>query len=844
MERYAMRMFQRFSLLLVAAVIGVAAVSAATADKSGAPVSIRMLPQKAVISGGKQAYQHFVVVAQYADGLERDVTTDAKYSLSRNNGQIDQQGRFTPAQNGELAVTARYEGLSAKSTIDVEREDQKHPFSFARDICEIFTKKGCNGTSCHGSVKGKAGFKLSINGMYPHDDYKWIVQGGTYKVLTTDPGPQVPRIDVKNPEKSLLLLKPTFTVPHGGGPRFKVGSPEYETILNWVRAGAPYGEEAKTGSVSIERVEVSPKEVILSANGRRQLLVTAYLTNGQREDMTDDVLYVSNDSDVVDVSDTGVVKAKKTGETAILIRAAGFSVATTVGVIEKPVEHYPQLEARNYIDKYVFAKLRKFNIVPSPQSSDEEFLRRVCLDVAGTLPPAQRVREFVADKDPNKRDHLIEKLLNSPEYVNYWSFRFNDLMRANFVSSEQNYMAHAYEQWVTDSIASNKPYDQMARERIAAQGFSAPARNYYNVQDMQPPETIMPEMVRVFMGRRIECAQCHNHPFEAWSQDQFWGLASFYGGMTELTESKIIVDVLGGGHLDQPKDMMVINPRTKAKVVPAFFDGKPLPSSEWLDPRMALAKWMTANPYFAEASADRIWSYFFGRGIVEPVDDFRSTNPPTHPELLQALADDFRNSGYDVKHMIRTIVQSRTYQLSATTNETNKQDAIDYSHAQPRALEAAILLDAISSATGTRAHMEFHPSAGGGDPPAGMKAVQTMPDICPSIFMDAFGRSSRKALPVGHPTPNLLEAMDMIAGTTYTSQLVQPGGRLDSMLKSGASDSEIIDEFYIAALAREPRPEERASLLSFLNQRSSHRKQALADLEWALISSREFAYNH
>ena len=829
---------------LAASAIPAAGARTEGTSAASAVVSLRLMPAKVMITGGKDATQHFIVIAKYRDGVERDVTLQATLSVSGTGGLIDKNGRFAPAQNGSSVLVAHFADLSAQATIQVQRELQPRQFSFARDICNIFTRKGCNETSCHGSVKGKNGFKLSINGMYPHDDYKWIVQGGAYKVLSADPGPQTPRIDLKEPQKSLILLKPTLTVPHGGGVRFKVGSPEYQTILAWVRAGAPYGEEAKGDAASIERIEVFPREVILQPGGRQQLLVTAYLSNGQTEDKTDDVLYASNDSDVVDVSDTGAITPRKTGETAVLIRCAGFAVAATVGVIEKPIENYPRLETRNYIDDYVFAKLRKFNIVPSPLSSDQEFLRRVCLDVAGTLPPPSRVREFVADKDPQKRDHVIEKLLNSPEYVNYWSFRFGDLMRVFVGSSSYNYMVRAYQQWVKDSIASNKPYNQMARERIAAQGFASTARNYYYNTDMQPPEVIMPEMARVFLGRRIECAQCHNHPFEAWSQDQFWGLAAFYGGLTELTETKVILDVLGGGHVDQLPGMGVTNPRTKAKVVPTFLDGTPLPPSEWMDPRIKLAEWMTATPYFAEASANRIWSYFFATGIVEPVDDFRSTNSPTNPDLLQALAKDFRDSGYDLRHMIRTIVQSRTYQLSSIPNDTNKNDRINYSHQQPRALEAAVLLDAISTVAGVRADLEFHERAGGGDPSPGTHAVETIPDLCPSVFMDAYHRSMRRSLPAGHPRPNLLEATDMIAGSAYTTKLIESGGRLDLLLKKGASDEQVIDDFYLAALARTPQTEEKEALSSYMQQRQANRKGALANIEWALISSREFAYNH
>jgi hypothetical protein len=802
------------------------------------------MPASAMIAGGKDATQHFAVIAKYRDGLERDVTPEAALSVSGTGGQIDKNGRFTPGENGSAEVVAHFSGLTAQSTIQVQRELRPREFSFAQDICNIFTKKGCNDTSCHGSVKGKNGFKLSINGMYPHDDYKWIVQGGAYKVLSADPGPQVPRINLKEPEKSLILLKPTFTVPHGGGTRFKVGSLEYETLLAWIRAGVPYGEEANADSARIEHIEVFPREVILQPGGRQQLLVTAYLSNGKMEDKTEDVLYISNDSDVLSVSDTGLITPKKTGETAVLIRCAGFAVAATVGVIEKPIENYPLLEPRNYIDELVFAKLRKFNIVPSPISSDQEFLRRVCLDLAGTLPPPARVREFVADKDPRKRDHVIEKLLNSPEYVNYWSYKFSDLMRVYAGSASYNYMVKAYQQWVKDSIASNKPYDQMARERIAAQGFASTARNYYVTTDMQPPEVIMPEMMRVFLGRRIECAQCHNHPFEAWGQDQFWGLAAFYGGLTELTETKVVFDALGGGHVDQLPGMGVTNPRTKAKVNPTFLDGKRLPQKEWMDPRIKLAEWMTANPYFAEATANRLWSYFFASGIVEPVDDFRSTNPPTNPELLQALATDFRDHKYNLKQMMRTIVQSRTYQLSSVPNDTNKSDRINNSHQLPRPLEAAVLLDAISRAAGVPADLEYHEAAGGGDPPIGTHAVEMVPDLCPSIFMDAYHRSMRRSLPAGHAQPNLLEATDMIAGNAYTTKLIEPNGRLDQLLKKGASDEQVIDDFYLAALARTPQPDEKEALLNYMQRRQANRKEALANIEWAVISSREFAYNH
>ncbi len=722
--------------------------------------------------------------------------------------------------------------------------EKPRPFTFARAIEGIFTRRGCNDATCHGGVKGRGGFKLSVYGLYPREDYKWIVEGGTFRVLTTEDNPKYSRVDLKQPEKSLLLLKPTFSVPHGGGLRFQVGSADYDTILTWIRSGAPYGEEAEKQGVTVERVEVSPKDVVLPARGRQQLIVTAYLSNGQQEDITGQVRYITSDSAVAEVSETGLIQAGKAGETNILIRTPGRTLTADVGVVEKPIAKYPKVEARNYIDEHVFAKLRKFQILPSERSTDQEFLRRVCLDLTGTLPPPQRVREFMADKDPNKRDRLIEILLNSPEYTDYWGFRFGDLLRATYVTSNSIKGARAYQKWITDSIATNKPYDQMARERIGAQGYSAPARNFYYIAELTTPDVLMPELIRLFMGRRIECAQCHSHPFEAWSQNQYWGLAAFFAGYTELRDSTLIIDVLGGGHVDQPKDMMVMNPRTKEKVVPAFLDGARLPQSEWMDPRMHLAKWVTSHPYFAEATVNRLWSFFFGRGIVDPVDDFRSTNPPTHPELLEALAKDFKGGGYDLKRLMRTIVQSRTYQLSGTPNESNKEDKIDYSHALPRPLEAAVLLDAITSVTGVPEKFKLHPQVGGGDAPLGTRAMQTIADICPSQFMDDFGRSTRRALPVGPPQTNLLEALHMVTGPAYNDKISSESGRLSGLLKKDAPDEEILDEFYLAALTRFPTSEEKSQLMNFLARRPSRRQETLTGLVWAIINSREFAHNH
>ena len=839
------RWIAAISLSFLVAAANLAALEAEKKPPPAALLSLHVVPADVTLRG-ERASQQFLVLGEYADGISRDVTSLARIELSQPGmGEIASSGIFKVGAAGEVVLTANFGGRAAKSRIRIEASDKPHPFTFARDIGGILTKRGCNDTMCHGGVKGRGGFRLSVYGQLPTDDYKYIVEGGTFRVLVPDVEPRNPRINLKEPEKSLVLLKPTFSIPHEGGVRFEVGSTDYQKIKSWIQAGAPYGEDAEKHGGTVQRVEVFPKEIVLDPKGQHQLVVTAVLSNGRREDITNQVRFVAETPAIADVSEEGLIEAKGRGETNVIIRAAGgFSLNVTVGVIEKPVVNYPKIESRNYIDQFVQAKLRKFQVVPSELASDAEFLRRICLDLTGTLPPPHRVREFLADKRPDKRNRLIEILLNSPEFVDYWSFRFSDLLRVTFATASLPKPTKAYGDWVTNSIAANKPYDQMARERLAGQGYSAAARNFYYVSELTTPEQLMPELIRLFMGRRIECAQCHSHPFESWTQEQFWGLAAFVGGYTEIKDSTLIIDVLGGGHVDQPKEMTVIHPRTKAKVVPTFLDGKPLPEDQWLDPRMRLAEWITSHPYFAEAAANRIWSFFFGRGIVDPVDDFRSSNSPTHPELLNALAKDLKDHGFDLKHLMRTIVQSRTYQTSGTPNATNVDDRINYSYSWPRPLEAAVLLDAVSSATGVPEQFKFHSMAGGGAAPIGARATEMIPDICPSQFMDAFGRSTRKTLPVEAPQPNLRAALHMVAGSTYTTKISQKGGRLDQLIQQGASDEQVIEEVYLAALTRFPVPEERQRLLSFLARRGTRREETLSGLVWAVLTSREFANNH
>ncbi|MFN7934138.1 MAG: DUF1553 domain-containing protein [Bryobacteraceae bacterium] len=810
------------------------------------PVSLRVYPEQAQLKGAK-ASQQFLAIATFSDGAERDVTGEAMWSASQPGLAAVRDARLSAAADGKLTLTASFRGTKAVANIQIAGTTVSRELSFTRDVVEVLTKHGCNSAACHGGVKGRGGFKLSANALFPKDDYEWIRKGGIYQVLTNEvKGERVPRINLEQPEKSLLLTKASMITPHGGGKRFAADSEDFRTIAAWIRAGAPYGE-AGTGP-SLVALEVYPPMVALPVEGKHRILVTARFLDGHTEDFTHKVIYASNSSDTASVNAEGIVTGVRRGETAILIRAAGQLASASVGVVGPPIPNYPPIAGFNFIDNHILRKLKAFHILPSELSSDSEFLRRVCLDLTGTLPPAARAREFIASKDPKKREKVVDALIGSPEFVEYWTFRFSDLYRvAIFANGLTPKFSQKYWEWIRNNIETNRPYDDVARERLSAQGYGAASRHFIPYNQIGPPADVMAEEVRVFFGRRLDCAQCHNHPYENWSQDQFWGMAAFFGRLFKV--GSVVFDHptnMDYSSKDVDGKVEVLHPRTKAVVKPAFLDGKPSRSAPDANPRKELAEWMTAHPYFAEATVNRIWGYFFARGIVDPVDDFRSTNPPTHPELLTALGKDFAAHRYDLRHLMRTIVLSRTYQLSHRPNATNKEDVVNYSHSLPRALDAEVLLDAVVAASGVPERFATAVNEGnaGGMTPVGTRAIELKdPDMFFSRFLELYGRPNRGAIPERSRQPNLSQALHMLAGDTYTERLGSKDGRLAKMLATGATDDRVIEEFYLASFSRVPTKEELTDLKQLVAQRGD-REAALREFVWALLSSREFAENH
>ena len=816
-------------------------------------LSIRTYPETIYI-GNIGSVQQVLVLGKYDDGLEREVTTSVNFkNFDASVLKINQTGKITPQKPGNTVIKAVFQNLSANVEVQVKGLNEQNQPNFSWDIEKILTRRGCNDSNCHGGVKGKGGFKLSLNGIFPRKDFRWIVKGGTYQVLSSDPGKQIPRIDLEDPKKSLLLLKPTLSLPHGGGHQFQVNSEDYQIILNWIRKGALF-EEITGNQSKILNIEVYPNELVMDRKGKQQLLVTASMQNQIKENITEQVRYSANNPEVARVTINGQVKAVQPGETFITIQTAGWIKIIPINVIKSPINHYPSVPKNNFIDKLVFNKLRKLHIIPSDLSSDGEFLRRVCLDLTGTLPLPNRTKEFINNRDPKKREKLIDLLIKTPEFVDYWTFRFAELLRVSLFQNGINLRwTESYWEWIRNHVASNTPYDKIAKERISAIGYSPPSRHFLPNGEVRYPENKMAEEFRVFMGRRLDCAQCHDHPFEFWSQNQFWELAAFFGRMNLVGGrgeeiGTVIYEDPTGQEIDlfqKGKSRKVLHPRTGKEVLPKFLDGPPLSQNELADPRLHLAKWIISHPYFSQAAVNRIWSYFFNRGIVEPVDDFRVANPPTNPKLLSALANNFRKNGYNLQHFIRVIVNSRTYQLTSQPNSNNRDDRTNYSHSLPRTLDAEVLFDAISSVINVPLIFQQDSyDSGEGMLPPGTRAINVkMPDLFRSRILDIYGKSLRSMLPEKRPQANLGRALHSLAGSTFTRKLSQTKGRINLLLKAGLSDNKIIEDLYLRTIVRRPTQEEKTKLNTMITGRTS-RKSALEDLLWGLLNSPEFYNNH
>ena len=697
--------------------------------------------------------------------------------------------------------------------------------SFVKDVMPILNKVGCTSGTCHGSAKGKNGFKLSLRGYDPESDYRSLIHDLSGR-----------RFNRTDPARSLMILKPAMQLPHGGGLRFEPGSDYYNTVLRWISEGAQYGDPV-AGEVT--KLEVSPPEFVFNKPGtEQQLKVTAHYADGSTREVSKETNYSSNTPIIAEINDAGVIKTQRKGEAAMLVRYEGKLAVVNVTVLdEKPGFAWKPMPENNYVDRFINAKLERVRVLPSDLTTDAEFLRRVSYDLIGLPPTVEETRAFIADKTENrvKRSRMIDKLMARPEFVDHWSVKWSDLLQVSRTRLGDKGM-WAFREWIREAIANNKPYDQMVRELLTARGstFQNPPANYFRFT--RDPKVEMETTTQLFLGVRMVCAQCHDHPFEQWTQNQYFQLSAFFGGVgiKEGMDSneEIVYEKRENTEIKHPKN---------GRVVPAkfLFDvDKFAPQPD--DLRDSLADWLTAprNPLFGKSMANRMWSYFFGRGIIEPVDDIRASNPPSNLPLLDALSKDFVEHQFDLRQLIRTIVNSRTYQLAYKPNEWNADDEINFSHMQPRRLSAEELFDGIYLATGSKPFFR--------DVPRDFKAEQ-FPDPLVGLggFLDLFGRPERQTSCEceRRSDVSLVQALNLVNGSTIADAVADENGRVARLMVAGATDRQIVEELYLAALNRLPEPREIDLSQTYL-ARGMNRAERAQDILWALINSNSFLFNH
>jgi hypothetical protein len=783
-------------------------------------IRLQLEPKSVFLSGPAES-QSLILSGLRSDGLAVDLTSAARFESEDSRvATIGADGIVRAVSKGSTYIFARVGGQQARVFVVVRDNDVVRPFSFASDVAPIISHFGCNGSNCHGTLTGQSGFKLSLFGYDPDADYEAIVKASDGR-----------RINKSEPEKSLLLRKPTFAVAHGGGFVMEPGSQEYQALKKWISEGTPKGT---AGGPRLAALEVYPRDqrILTRTDQTQRLVVVGRYSDGTEVDMTRKVRYISSNADVAAVSPEGIVKPVRDGEASIMVRSLGAVGVARIGVVLRPpVARYPKFPRNNLIDDFVFGKLARLNIVPSKLCTDSEFIRRASLDLTGALPAPDEVQKFLADKAIDKRSRLVDDLLRRPAHADFWSMKWGDLL-TNTPQFLYNGTAY-FQAWIRDALAANVPYDRFARELITASGgtYEALPSNFYSV--MKKPEEMATFTSQVFLGVSLECARCHDHPSENWRRDDFMGLAAFFSqvkfkGGPRNNERFLYID----------PELEFKHPDTKQPVNAKFLGGNWVSFRPGEDRRERLAEWLTApsNPYFARAAVNRVWKEIMARGIVEPADDFRATNPATHPELLDQLAADFVAHGFDLRQLMARILNSRTYQLSAQSNETNREDKIGYSRHYLRRLSAEQLLDAISQVTEVPEQFPyFYPGKG---------ATQLPDPIVDSYFLTIFDRASREnATCARRQSTSLNQSLHLLGGNTINSKIRDDRGVISRLLREGRTDREIIEHFYLAALSRYPAGDEMAAGLSGLNQ-SSTRRAGLEDVLWAVLNSKEFLYNH
>ena len=816
-------MYRRATIALILIMLGcpraIRADSPATAvpAKNQAVRKLKIEPDQITLLNGSDV-RKVLVLGESDSKTWIDLTSTAALQSDSPCLEIDPAGYLHAKAKGQATVTVSASGKQAKFQVKVL--DAVIPeIRFVRDVEPILSQVGCNAGTCHGSAKGKNGFKLSLRGYDPDYDYQALVNDLS--------GRRINRVAV---EQSLMLLKPTAEVPHEGRQAIKPGSREYQILRDWIAQGA----RPEDPSARANRVEIVPAEVDLGLPGlTQQILVIARYPDGQSRDVTREAVITSNNSDVAGVTN-GVVTAIRRGEAAILVRYEGNYATREVTVMgDRTGYKWAPVAEFNYIDKAVDTKLKRMKIIPSDLCTDAEFIRRASFDLTGLPPTAERVRAFLDDKTPSraKREKWVDDLIGSKDFIDFWANKWADLLQCNGAILGEK-AVWAYRNWIRQSIADNVPYDQFVRSLLLARGsaYQDPAVNYYRV--LREPGRIAEDVSQTFLGTRFNCNKCHDHPFEKWTQNQYYQFGAYFARVAikngPLPGEEIVYLNYAGGEVKHPK--------TDMEVAPKVPYGEAAPKTPDADRRDAFVEWLTSkdNPYFAKSYANRVWSYFFGRGIIEPVDDIRGSNPASNPALLDALTDDLVKNIFDTRKLMRSICTSRTYQLSLHANQWNNDDKMNFSHALPRRLSAEEIMDAVAVATGTR--QKFN------NLPTGMRAVE-VPDgmVAGNDFLALFGRPSRKSACECERSSNLSlsHAMNLINGATIGEALAAPDNNIRKIVEAEKDDNKVVESIYLAVLNRRPNAQEAAAI----KLSEGNRIEVAEDLAWALFNSPAFLFN-
>ncbi|MFN0075782.1 MAG: DUF1549 and DUF1553 domain-containing protein [Prosthecobacter sp.] len=714
--------------------------------------------------------------------------------------------------------------------------ESSRPLSFVHDVQPILTKAGCNAGVCHAkAITGQRGFRLSVLGFEPEEDYEAIVKQGKGR-----------RVFPPAPEESLLITKGAALVPHTGGKKLEPGSEEYKTVVRWIAEGMPY---AQKNEPTLNDIVVEPACATLKVKTTQQLKVTARYSDGSSRDVTKLALFEANDRAMAEASELGLVKTLDIpGNVAVMVRFGGKVSVCSVSVpLGAPVDSLPPV--KNFIDQHVFANLKQIGVPPSPICDDSSFLRRISLDIAGRLPTSEETKAFLASQELDKRDRAIEALLTSPDYADYFANKWTSLLKNQRTEAADITANFAFHAWMRDSLLANTKYDQIVRQILASTGtiVSNPPVAWY--KRVKEPNVQLEDVAQLFLGVRMQCAQCHHHPFERWTQGEYYHLAAFFSQIgrkpTAIAGEDLIFHKRGVAQTEHRK--------TRVMLKPAGLGEPEMEIAPDDDPRLALVDWMSKkdNPFFAKSLVNRYWKHFFKRGLVEPEDDLRDTNPPTNPDLFEALAKSFTDSGYDLKSLVRTITQSHTYQLSSTPNEHNAVDRQAFSHFYPKRMTAEVLLDSIDMVTGSKTDFA--------DLPAGTRAI-SLPDNSytrASPFLKVFGRPDNTSVCECErvSSASLAQSLHLMNAADVKAKLTASGGRAEMLTKAEMPEPKRIRELYLAAFSREPAADEiRIAETHLLKPRNDAtgkpldsqraKRNGYEDLLWALLNTKEFLYNH